>query len=488
MKPAAVQQPVVNSVRVNDGLITFVLLDGRELSIPTAWSRRLTSATQTQRNHYKILPDGFVVTWPDVDEHIGVWTFLGVDEGSVLDKRETSDERGLVASTPATTFEPFSAIPDDPDCTHRVISSYQRRNDGQPVAFWTCARCGRPIHPEAAHTMMAVGTTDTPQTDHRSVTRGLSLRPPWQEARVRGLDVTRPSPSVGPVALGIPTPLGEPSIFVCAPHRTIRSDGRRFDRDRSFRLRRLAADLRHDRANLIKQDSQIKPGRDDGRWIAGRVLEEQLVGSTALYLRCTVRTHEPDVDLGFLAQDTSISEHELDVAGTVGLVPGSVVNERAGGIEDAVLVDIRQVGKQHQPLASSVIVVRLHLLDQRLDRSRNALQIILRSVLVPLLVTNDRKLGSITGVCLGDAVDGMVQRRPQIANEIAQDHSEAPRQLAPELRDGLERRRRHGQPDRLNRLVGFSAMLGLDALNFGFGEHTDFLVKGVQVLDGSSEV
>ena len=34
------QPAVVRTVRVDDGLITFVLTDGREVSAPTSWSSR----------------------------------------------------------------------------------------------------------------------------------------------------------------------------------------------------------------------------------------------------------------------------------------------------------------------------------------------------------------------------------------------------------------------------------------------------------------
>lgn len=74
------KSPVVISARVSDHLITFVLADGREISAPISWSDRLFSATSIQRSHYEISPDGLIVEWPDVDEHIAVWSLLGVSE------------------------------------------------------------------------------------------------------------------------------------------------------------------------------------------------------------------------------------------------------------------------------------------------------------------------------------------------------------------------------------------------------------------------
>lgn len=79
-----IQPALVRNVRVDDALITFVLSDGREVSAPTVWSRRLASASQSQRDHFEIEPEGLIVEWPDLDEHVGVWTLLGVSEEDAM--------------------------------------------------------------------------------------------------------------------------------------------------------------------------------------------------------------------------------------------------------------------------------------------------------------------------------------------------------------------------------------------------------------------
>ena len=78
------QPAIVRDVRVDDDLITFVLTDGRVVSAPTAWSRRLTAATPAQRDRFAIQPGGLIVEWPEVDEHVGVWTLLGVSEEDAM--------------------------------------------------------------------------------------------------------------------------------------------------------------------------------------------------------------------------------------------------------------------------------------------------------------------------------------------------------------------------------------------------------------------
>lgn len=79
-----IQPAIVRDVRVDDALITFVLADGREVSAPTSWSRRLRSATQRQRDSFEIEPEGLIVAWPDLDEHVGVWSLLGVSEEDAM--------------------------------------------------------------------------------------------------------------------------------------------------------------------------------------------------------------------------------------------------------------------------------------------------------------------------------------------------------------------------------------------------------------------
>ena len=76
---------IIKDVKVDDDLITFALADGREVSAPTSWSVRLSRATPTERTMWKVGGAGTHVEWPAIDEHIGVWTLLGVPEDDVLE-------------------------------------------------------------------------------------------------------------------------------------------------------------------------------------------------------------------------------------------------------------------------------------------------------------------------------------------------------------------------------------------------------------------
>ena len=64
--------PRVRAVEVTDDLITAHLADGRTISVPLAWSWRLSDATPEQRARYEIIGDGTGIHWPDVDEDLSV--------------------------------------------------------------------------------------------------------------------------------------------------------------------------------------------------------------------------------------------------------------------------------------------------------------------------------------------------------------------------------------------------------------------------------
>jgi len=62
----------IQNVRVTRELITAHLFDGRVISVPLAWSWRLSEATPAQRANFRIIGTGQGIHWPDVDEDISV--------------------------------------------------------------------------------------------------------------------------------------------------------------------------------------------------------------------------------------------------------------------------------------------------------------------------------------------------------------------------------------------------------------------------------
>ncbi len=63
-------EPRIKNIKVTDTLITADLVDGRTISVPLAWSWRLSDATPDQRTNYELIADGQGVHWPDIDEDI----------------------------------------------------------------------------------------------------------------------------------------------------------------------------------------------------------------------------------------------------------------------------------------------------------------------------------------------------------------------------------------------------------------------------------
>ena len=63
-------EPRIADVKVSEELITAWLTDGRVISVPLAWSWRLSEATPEQRHKFELIDDGEGIHWPDVDEDI----------------------------------------------------------------------------------------------------------------------------------------------------------------------------------------------------------------------------------------------------------------------------------------------------------------------------------------------------------------------------------------------------------------------------------
>jgi hypothetical protein len=72
MNTVASSEPRIQDVRVTEDEIIAHLADGRVISVPLAWSWRLSEATPKQRAHCRLIGSGQGVHWPDVDEDISV--------------------------------------------------------------------------------------------------------------------------------------------------------------------------------------------------------------------------------------------------------------------------------------------------------------------------------------------------------------------------------------------------------------------------------
>ena len=70
MNIAVESDPRIMSLKVTSKEIIAALADGRTVSVPLAWSWRLSEATPQQRSRFEIIGHGQGVHWPDVDEDL----------------------------------------------------------------------------------------------------------------------------------------------------------------------------------------------------------------------------------------------------------------------------------------------------------------------------------------------------------------------------------------------------------------------------------
>ena len=72
MNTVASRDPCIHKIRVTKDEIIADLVDGRVISVPLAWSWRLSEATPTQRANFRLIGAGQGVHWPEVDEDLSV--------------------------------------------------------------------------------------------------------------------------------------------------------------------------------------------------------------------------------------------------------------------------------------------------------------------------------------------------------------------------------------------------------------------------------
>lgn len=70
MSTAISLEPRIKGVDVTDEAIIAHLADGRTISVPLAWSWRLSDATPEQRANWEIIGEGQGIHWPGIDEDI----------------------------------------------------------------------------------------------------------------------------------------------------------------------------------------------------------------------------------------------------------------------------------------------------------------------------------------------------------------------------------------------------------------------------------
>jgi hypothetical protein len=81
-------------VTVTDDSLTVDLVDGRTVSVPTAWYPRLAHASAPERENWRLIGRGEGIHWSDLDEDISVESLLA---GRPSGESQTSLQRWLGA-------------------------------------------------------------------------------------------------------------------------------------------------------------------------------------------------------------------------------------------------------------------------------------------------------------------------------------------------------------------------------------------------------
>ncbi len=76
MNTAVSSDPRIQEVRVTKDEIIAHLVDGRVISVPLAWSWRLSEATPAQRANFRLIGTGQGVHWPEIHEDITVRSII----------------------------------------------------------------------------------------------------------------------------------------------------------------------------------------------------------------------------------------------------------------------------------------------------------------------------------------------------------------------------------------------------------------------------
>ena len=90
MNTVVSSEPRMMAMSVMEDLIIAELEDRRTISVPLAWSWRLSEATPEQRNNFEIIGRGEGAHWPDIDEDISTRGMLSGVPARPLNKQTTT--------------------------------------------------------------------------------------------------------------------------------------------------------------------------------------------------------------------------------------------------------------------------------------------------------------------------------------------------------------------------------------------------------------
>ena len=91
-----IEVPAAENVTVTEDTLSVDLSDGRTISVPLAWYPRLTYASQSEQNNWRLIGKGYGIHWEDLDEDISVEGLLA---GKPSGESQTSFKKWLASRT-----------------------------------------------------------------------------------------------------------------------------------------------------------------------------------------------------------------------------------------------------------------------------------------------------------------------------------------------------------------------------------------------------
>ena len=89
-----IEVPAAESITVTEDTLSVDLSDGRTISVPLAWYPRLTYASKSEQNNWRLIGKGYGVHWEDLDEDISVEGLLA---GKPSGESQTSFKKWLAS-------------------------------------------------------------------------------------------------------------------------------------------------------------------------------------------------------------------------------------------------------------------------------------------------------------------------------------------------------------------------------------------------------
>ena len=89
-----IEVPAAENLTVTEDTLSVDLSDGRTISVPLAWYPRLTYASQSEQNNWRLVGKGYGIHWEDLDEDISVEGLLA---GRPSGESQTSFKKWLAS-------------------------------------------------------------------------------------------------------------------------------------------------------------------------------------------------------------------------------------------------------------------------------------------------------------------------------------------------------------------------------------------------------